>query len=111
MLLVAGDVDDAEGDVQTVSSNTAPSNGTLVINPDGTYEYTPNTDFVGEDTFTYTVCDDGNPQACDTAIVYLEVLPEPTSKNDPPVANADTGVTEINTPIEGRVLSNDFDPD
>ncbi|WP_405252247.1 Ig-like domain-containing protein [Dokdonia sp. Asnod3-C12] len=103
--------DDAEGDIQTVSSNTDPSNGVLVMNPDGTYEYTPNTDFVGEDTFTYTVCDDGNPQACDTAIVYLEVLPEPTSKNDPPVANADTGVTEINTPVEGSVLSNDFDPD
>ena len=28
--------DDAEGDIQTVSSNTDPSNGVLVMNPDGT---------------------------------------------------------------------------
>ena len=103
--------DDAEGDVQTVSSNTEPASGTLVINPDGSYEYTPNTDFVGEDTFTYTVCDNGNPQACDTAIVYLEVLPISGPNNEAPIANADTGVTEVNTPIEGSVLSNDFDPD
>ena len=29
--------------------------GTVVINPDGTYEYTPATGFTGEDTFDYTV--------------------------------------------------------
>ena len=86
---------------------SGPSNGTLVFNPDGTYTYTPGTDFVGEDTFEYQVCDGGNPQACDTATVYIEVQPVGSPDNDPPVANADTNVTNINTPVDGNVLPND----
>jgi hypothetical protein len=54
-----------------VTSNTQPSNGSVVVNPDGTYTYTPATDFVGTDMFTYTVCDDGTPQASDTANVVI----------------------------------------
>ncbi len=88
-----------------------PTNGTLVFNPDGTYSYTPGTDFIGEDTFEYQVCDGGNPVACDTAIVYIEVQPLGSPDNDPPVANADTNSTQIDTPVDGTVLPNDFDPD
>ncbi|WP_189342892.1 DUF7507 domain-containing protein, partial [Ulvibacter litoralis] len=88
-----------------------PSEGTLVFNTDGTYTYTPNLDYVGEDTFEYQVCDGGNPIACDTAIVYIEVVGDPIIGNDPPVANADTNITEVGVPISGNVLSNDFDPD
>ena len=88
-----------------------PTNGTLVFNPDGTYTYTPGTDFIGEDTFEYQVCDGGNPVACDTAIVYIEVQPLGSPDNDPPVANADTNSTQIDTPVDGTVLPNDFDPD
>ncbi|RXG20517.1 Ig-like domain-containing protein, partial [Leeuwenhoekiella aequorea] len=90
---------------------TQPVNGTLVFNPDGSYTYTPNTNFVGEDTFTYQICDGGSPQACDTASVYLEVVPLETTQNDPPVANADTNTTEVGVSINGNVIVNDFDPD
>ena len=38
-------------------SVTQPANGEVVINDDGTLEYTPNTDFIGRDPFTYTICD------------------------------------------------------
>ncbi|MFI8380502.1 Ig-like domain-containing protein, partial [Leeuwenhoekiella sp. NPDC079379] len=90
---------------------TQPTNGTLVFNPDGSYTYTPNTDFIGDDTFTYQICDGGSPQACDTASVYIQVVPLETTQNDPPVANADTNTTEVGVSIDGNVLSNDFDPD
>ncbi|MFK7831642.1 MAG: Ig-like domain-containing protein, partial [Winogradskyella sp.] len=74
--------EDFEGDNQTVTANTNPANGTVVMNPDGSYTYTPNPNFIGEDTFEYTICDDGNPQACDTAAVYIEVLPESGPENE-----------------------------
>ncbi|MBC3847958.1 hypothetical protein H8K90_16300, partial [Winogradskyella echinorum] len=34
--------EDFEGDNQTVTANTQPANGTVVVNPDGSYTYTPN---------------------------------------------------------------------
>ena len=101
---------DLEGNTQTVSSNTNPTNGTVVVNADGTYTYTPNTDFVGTDSFTYTVCDNGTPQACDTAIVTINVEQNPTDTNNSVVANNDAVITEVGTPITISVLSNDFDP-
>jgi uncharacterized repeat protein (TIGR01451 family)/gliding motility-associated-like protein len=90
---------------------SGPSNGALVFNPDGSYTYTPGLDYEGEDTFEYQICDGGNPVACDTAIVYIEVLPIGSPDNEPPVANADTNTTEVDTPVDGNVLVNDFDPD
>ncbi|MFC7356937.1 Ig-like domain-containing protein, partial [Jejudonia soesokkakensis] len=85
--------------------------GTLTFNPDGTYTYTPPADFVGEDIFVYEVCDGGNPQACDQATVTIEVVDDPILENDPPIANNDTAVTEVNTPVTGNVLVNDYDLD
>ncbi|MEL6813113.1 MAG: Ig-like domain-containing protein, partial [Bacteroidota bacterium] len=117
-LPVSGDVstNDINGDgpagtevFTLVSGPTA--GGTLVFNPDGTYTYTPPVDFVGEDTFIYQICDGGNPIACDMATVTIEVVDDPIQGNDPPVANNDTNVTLVDTPIDGNVLPNDFDPD
>src|ERR687891_714430 len=45
----------------TVDSVTQPANGTAVINPDNTVTYTPDPNFNGSDSFTYTACDDGTP--------------------------------------------------
>ena len=38
-----------------ISSTTTPTNGTVVINPDGTITYTADMEFVGVDTYEYTV--------------------------------------------------------
>ncbi len=35
---------DVDGDALTFTKATDPSNGTVVVNPDGTYTYTPNAD-------------------------------------------------------------------
>ena len=56
----------------TFSVTTDVSTGTLTFNSDGTYTYVPDADFIGEDSFTYTVCDtDGE---CSTATDTITVL-------------------------------------
>src|SRR6056297_104226 len=37
------------------------SSGNLVLNTDGSFSYTPNTNYIGTDSFTYQVCDNGLP--------------------------------------------------
>jgi CshA-type fibril repeat protein len=57
-----------------VTSIGTPHNGTVKINSDGTITYTPNKDFSGIDTFSYTVTDaEGNTT---TATITITVLPE-----------------------------------
>lgn len=41
----------------TFAKTTDPINGTVLFNSNGTYTYTPNTNFNGTDSFTYTVTD------------------------------------------------------
>ena len=50
---VLGNDTDFESDPLTAVVDTAPANGTLVLNADGSFTYTPNPDFNGTDTFTY----------------------------------------------------------
>ncbi len=66
---------DVEGDVQTVSLVNGPSQGSLTLNANGSYSYTPtDPNYSGTDKFVYSVCDNGIPQVCDTATVYLTIL-------------------------------------
>lgn len=63
-------------DLTTIANTTPPLNGTVVNNFDGTFTYTPNTDFSSlfPDTFDYTVCDTGAPTpSCATATVSIIV--------------------------------------
>ncbi|MCH7599527.1 MAG: DUF4347 domain-containing protein, partial [Myxococcales bacterium] len=62
---------DAENDTLTVTSFTQPLNGTLVDNLDGTWTYTPDFNYFGVDSFSYTI-EDGNGGS-DTASVSLTV--------------------------------------
>lgn len=47
------------------------SNGNILLEPNGTYSYTPNEYFYGNDSFTYSVCD--NDGACTTGNVFITV--------------------------------------
>jgi Ca2+-binding RTX toxin-like protein len=95
---------DPDGDPLTVTSATA-TNGTVVINPDNTLTYTPNPDFNGPDTISYTV-DDGNGNST-PGTVAVTVNPV----NDAPDAVDDADTTPFNTPITLDVLGNDTDVD
>ncbi len=101
---VATNDSDPNNDPLTFTKLTNPTNGTVVFNPNGTYTYTPNNNYAGPDRFIYKVCDNGTPNLCDTATVYITVLAQP------PVATDDINNTPINTPVVGNVLTNDDDP-
>ncbi|PWH82385.1 hypothetical protein DIS18_09025 [Algibacter marinivivus] len=74
-------INDENLPVSITVSNTNPSNGTLVINNNGTPDillddtvvYTPNDDFFGEDSFEYTICDALDSNNCDIAKVLITV--------------------------------------
>ena len=51
----------------------APTNGTLVLNADGSYTYTPNAGFIGQDSFVYEVCDGLIPEQCEQATVTITI--------------------------------------
>ncbi len=96
---------DPDGDPLTVASVTQPANGTVVLNADGTITYTPDADFNGTDTFTYTVCDDGIPAECATATVTVTVA----AVNDVPVAGNDLATTDEDVAVTVAVTANDSD--
>ncbi|MBI3465096.1 MAG: tandem-95 repeat protein [Planctomycetes bacterium] len=100
---------DVDGDSLTAVLVTGPGNGTLTLNADGSFTYTPNPNFNGADSFTYKANDgvlDSN-----TATVTITVNPV----NDAPVASNDAhGENEDTTLVVNAaagVLSNDTDVD
>jgi VCBS repeat-containing protein len=96
---------DPEGDTLTAMLATDPANGTVELNADGSFVYTPNADYVGTDSFTYTA-DDGNGNTA-SAMVTITIDP----LNDAPVAGDDSFATDEDVPVSGNVLVNDTDAD
>ncbi|MFH0287258.1 tandem-95 repeat protein [Vibrio owensii] len=88
------DNDSFEGQspVVSVESGDGPTNGSVVVNNDGTITYTPNQDYNGADEFTYTVTSGG---VTETTTVTLNVTPV----NDKPV---------VENTIADQVLPEDF---
>jgi hypothetical protein len=64
---------DMDGQPLTAMLDTQPANGSVTLNPDGSFTYIPNPTFVGTDTFTYHVFD-GTANSS-TATVTLTVQP------------------------------------
>jgi Ca2+-binding RTX toxin-like protein len=89
---------DVENDILSISAVTNGANGT--VSHDGTsVTYTPDADFNGADSFTYTVSD-GNG-GFDTATANVTVNPV----NDPPVAANDSFTGDEDSVIAGNVLA------
>ncbi|NNF52662.1 MAG: cadherin-like domain-containing protein [Gammaproteobacteria bacterium] len=95
---------DPDNDNLNVVGVTQGSNGTVTNNNDGTVTYTPASNFVGEDSFTYTVNDGQGGMDEGTVTVMV-------SGNTAPEANDDSASTEAGTAVTIDVLSNDSDPD
>ncbi|TAK74984.1 MAG: tandem-95 repeat protein, partial [Aquabacterium sp.] len=92
------------GQAIVVGSPVAVSHGTVALNADGTLTFTPEANYNGPVTFTYTITD-GTTTAVSS--VSLTV----TTVNDAPVAVNDTAFAAINTAVLIAPLSNDSDPD
>ena len=102
---------DPNGDALTVNTTPTanPSNGSVSLNADGAFTYTPNPGFVGGDSFGYEVSDGS---LTDTATVNITVV----GVNAPPVARDDSAAGDEDNDITGNVLNDngsgaDSDPD
>ena len=102
--VLANDEDDDVGDSLTIDDFTDGENGT-VTEDDGGLLYTPDADFSGEDSFTYTVVDEAGAGSTATVTVTVD------NENDDPVAADDAVSTDEDAPVEIDVLGNDTDVD
>ncbi|MBW8682939.1 Ig-like domain-containing protein [Chitinophaga rhizophila] len=97
---------DPDGDALTFTKATDPANGTVVVNTDGTYTYTPATGYTGNDSFTITISDSKGGTTTVTVNISVTVPP-----NNPPTGTGDTKVTPQDTPVSGSVTGTDPDGD
>ncbi|OUJ44771.1 RTX toxin [Vibrio parahaemolyticus] len=102
--VLGNDTFESTDKVVSLDAENGPKNGTVIVNNDGTVTYTPDDNYVGEDTFTYIVTSGG---VSESTTVSVDVTPE----NDAPVAKDDTAITDEDTPVTIDVLPNDTDVD
>ncbi|MGH1420656.1 MAG: tandem-95 repeat protein, partial [Hyphomonas sp.] len=96
---------DIDGDTVVATLSTAPTNGTVIVNSDGTYTYTPASDYVGSDSFV-VLLDDGNG-GTSTVSVSATI----GAINDNPVAADDAQTTDEDVAVNGAVTLSDVDGD
>nr|WP_273986744.1 tandem-95 repeat protein [Vibrio parahaemolyticus] len=102
--VLGNDTFEGKDKVVSLDAENGPKNGTVIVNNDGTVTYTPDDNYVGEDTFTYIVTSGG---VSESTTVEVNVTPV----NDAPVAKNDIATTQEDTAVTIDVLSNDTDVD
>ena len=100
---------DADGDALTARAVTQPSHGTLQLRADGGFDYAPDADWNGDDSFSYAAFDGVLTSVAATVTIRV------TPVDDAPIANGDAleGALE-DTPFfiaDSALTANDFDPD
>ena len=84
---------DVDGDTLTFALETGPSNGSVTINTDGTFEYTPNLDYNGTDSFTYEVADGNGGTATETVSITVNAVNDAPTGAPGVDGNATSGET------------------
>lgn len=79
----------------TVSLATPPPTGSVVLNPDGSFTYTPAPGEYGDVEFEYTICEVAYPSNCDTTVVTITIVPGEVIANDDRVESPAPGTVEI----------------
>ncbi len=103
--VLANDTDPDGDETLFISDASVPEEQGTVEIVDGELVFTPADDFNGEATITYTAEDpDGNESEASVTVTVNPV-------NDAPVAEDDSDVTDINTPVTVDLLANDSDVD
>ncbi|XQF91357.1 Ig-like domain-containing protein (plasmid) [Pseudoalteromonas espejiana] len=110
---------DADGDSLTYALTTEPTLGTVVVNSDGSFTYTPNKEATGSDSFMFGVSDGVNQQVTAMVDITIEALQvdfaqfasdafnqgpndEPLSTNGRVFTNTDTDVSTISSGSSGN---------
>ncbi|HLB80297.1 MAG TPA: tandem-95 repeat protein, partial [Dongiaceae bacterium] len=100
---------DADGDPLSAALVGGPANGTVTLNANGSFVYTPNANFKGADGFTYSVSDGkGGGATAQVALAVNPVNDAPVAVGDSYAVNEDTALT-IGAAL--GVLANDGDVD
>ena len=98
---------DAEGDPLTAIKVSDPAHGTVSLNTDGSFTYTPTAGYTGADSFTYKA----NDGAADSNVATVTITV--VNANHAPVAVNDAYSTNENMPLmvapSAGVLANDTD--
>jgi VCBS repeat-containing protein len=105
---VLGNDSDPDGNQLRAVLGSGPSHGTLTLNANGSFTYTPAANFHGSDSFTYRASD--GTLASSQATVTITI----TATNDGPTATDDAYSTAEDTALTVAapgVLANDTDPD
>ncbi|MEA3225363.1 MAG: Ig-like domain-containing protein, partial [Planctomycetota bacterium] len=102
---VADSISDPDNDPFTVALVTDAQHGTVTVNIDGTYSYTPEAGYVGIDSFTYSAVD------AEIGADPVKATVTMTLTNTPPTPNADIAATSQSVPVVIDVLANDSDPE
>jgi VCBS repeat-containing protein len=101
-------VSSVNGNAANVGTQIATTHGLVTVNADGSFTYTPDTNYHGTDSFTYTANDGALDSASGTASITIFPV------NDAPTALGDSVGTTTTTPINVTapgILDNDSDPD
>ena len=96
---------DEDGDSLSFTKATDPSNGTVVVDENGDWTYTPNENYNGDDSFTVVVSD--GQGGTDIITVNVGVTPV----NDLPVGEDVSVTTDEDTPVSGSLTATDADND
>ncbi|HTE18656.1 MAG TPA: Ig-like domain-containing protein, partial [Armatimonadota bacterium] len=103
---VLGNDTDRDGDVLTAVLETGPAHGTLQLQGNGAFTYTPSADFSGTDSFTYRASDGRLTSSPVTVTLTVDAVNDaPTARNDQYAAPRATPLT-VAAP---GVLANDGD--
>lgn len=82
---------------------TGVSHGSLTLNSDGSFTYTPNPNYNGPDSFTYRA----NDGTTDSNIATVSITINPV--NDPPVASDQSKTTDEDIAFNGVLTATDVD--
>jgi hypothetical protein len=104
MIQITLEATDVDGDPLTYTIVTQPANGTAVLTGN-TVDYTPDGNYNGPDSFTFTA-NDGTTDS-NTATVSIDVTPV----NDAPVASDQSVTTDEDTMIQITLVATDVDGD
>jgi len=104
--VLTNDTDD-DSDPLTAVWVSDPSHGTLTLNFDGSFDYTPDSNYNGPDSFTYKA----NDGTADSGVATVNITVNPI--NDAPVADdqidEDALVTDEDVPLSAAVTASDVD--
>jgi hypothetical protein len=96
---VLGNDFDPDGDPLSVDGFTYEGDGTLVLNDDGTFSFTPEQGYAGQDSFTYSAADPEDGAELGQATVTITISPLPVVAV-PPTSPA-PGLERVTLEISG----------